>query len=222
MRPNTYPLAPAILSPEQKAAYYQMRADLMHDYAFTDTLDRMLVDQAALSWCRLQSSQANYFRLLDYHTHSQSVQNKCGPDESEKALTLTFTTDESHRGFKLALQDLRESENSWYKAARQLERARTDREKREHRKLPKAAPVRVPMNDNLQAVAHPATLEARPDASHPSAVLEPSTHAAEINCGSSVLPDSNLSPRSIAQGFRKEGHGIRPSQRLPFHRDRAA
>ena len=98
MRPTSYPLAPAVLSLEQKAAYYQMRADLMRDRAPVDTFERMLVDQAALAWCRLQSSQANYFRLLNFHTHEQSVIHDCSAGESGKAIPWPSLAMKTARG----------------------------------------------------------------------------------------------------------------------------
>ena len=220
MRPTSYPLAPAVLSLEQKAAYYQMRADLMRDRAPVDTFERMLVDQAALAWCRLQSSQANYFRLLNFHTHEQSVIHDCSAGESGKAITLAFTGNEDRKGFQLALRDLRDSENAWYRAARQLDRSQTDRDKRAHRQTLKTQTV--PQAELSHVAAHPATLVARPDASHLSATLEPLANAPEINCGSSILPDPFWPPRPIVEGIREEGHRIRPLKRISLHRDRAA
>jgi hypothetical protein len=154
-----------VLTYEDPAEYRILRADLVADYQPANTREILLVDQVARAYWRLRRAEHIETCALDDRLESLAREN--GSEDRDNldaasSLAAVYMTEPEKR-FKHVAQQLRDAQQAWYRAIREIElvQARRFRRERAESKKPKSSaglPSSEPPSAALQPARSPAPL----------------------------------------------------------------
>jgi hypothetical protein len=140
------------------ADFALFRAELQRDYQPANTQERLLVDEVAASWRRLEQSRQREELFFDLQKTSMAI--RCGESPeafSEDGGEVRMWLDDAHKAYDQVLRSIRDAGVAFDRAIRRIEQVRDRRLSRERadRKLEAQNEARV-LRAKKPAVREPA------------------------------------------------------------------
>ena len=128
------------MQPIDYTAFAQFRAELHHDYAPANAQERLLINEVATCWMRLEQARRREDLFFDLQKTAQAI--RCGqPLDAfeEDGGEVRMWLDEPHKAYDQVLRSIRDAGIAFDRAVRRLEAVRDKRLTRE-RALDKRKP----------------------------------------------------------------------------------
>jgi hypothetical protein len=147
------------MQPIDYTAFALMRAELHHDYSPANAQERLLVDEVARCWQRLEQSRRREDLFFDLQKTSMAIRSGLEPDAfKEDGGEVRMWIDQPHKAYDQVLRAIRDAGVAFDRAIRRIEQVRDRRLSRERADLKaasaKAARTKVVETTRESSIAH--------------------------------------------------------------------
>lgn len=150
-----------------------MRAELLRDYAPANAQERLLVNEVAAAWRRLDDSRHREELFFDLQRHAESVKTGVSKQELGEGAEVLMWTEKPQRAYDQVLRAIREAQMMFDRAVRRIEDVQDRRLKRERIMRKEAKKTEVVKQPKVQVASTSPHTAGTPDATSLSRVTEP-------------------------------------------------